>query len=74
MSKDDDYISEYAEVIEVLRDTRFMVRLEESGRTMTVYASGKIRKNRIRILKCDRVLVEIPKYDKNKGRIVTRCK
>ena len=38
------------------------------------HASGKIRKNKIKILKGDRVQVEMTPYDLTKGRIVLRYK
>jgi translation initiation factor IF-1 len=41
---------------------------------VTAYASGKIRKHRIRILAGDRVTVEISPYDLSKGRISFRHK
>ena len=38
------------------------------------HASGKIRKNKIKILKGDRVEVEMTPYDLTKGRITLRYK
>ena len=55
-------------VSEVLPNTVFRVTLE-NGRSVTAYASGKMRKHRIRILAGDRVSVEISPYDLTKGRI-----
>lgn len=55
-------------VDEVLPNTVFRVTLE-NGRNVTAYASGKMRKHRIRILAGDRVTVEISPYDLTKGRI-----
>lgn len=51
----------------------FYVELE-NGKTILGYLSGKIRKFRIRVLRGDRVLVELSPYDLNKGRIVYRYK
>ncbi len=65
---------EFAGVIdEVLPNTVFRVTLENGAR-VTAYASGKIRKHRIRILAGDRVNVEISPYDLTKGRITFRHK
>ena len=58
-------------VIEVLPNTIFKVRLE-NNHEIIAHASGKIRTNKIRILKGDKVDVEISTYDLSKGRIVTR--
>ena len=72
MSKEE--MVEYEGVIdEVLPNTMFRVKLE-NGHAITAYASGKIRKHRIRILAGDRVTIEISPYDLSKGRISFRHK
>jgi len=58
---------------EVLPNTIFRVTLE-NGYTVVAYASGKIRKYRIRILAGDRVTIEMSPYDLTKGRITFRHK
>lgn len=55
-------------VQEVLPNTTFRVELE-NGIAVIAYASGKMRKNRIRITAGDRVSVEISPYDLTKARI-----
>jgi translation initiation factor IF-1 len=60
-------------VNEVLPNTLFRVTLD-NGHKMTAYASGKMRKYRIRILAGDRVTIEISPYDLTKGRINFRHK
>jgi len=54
-------------VQEVLPNTTFRVELE-NGVEVIAYASGKMRKNRIRITAGDRVSVEISPYDLTKAR------
>lgn len=46
----------------------------ESGHEVLAYASGRVKKNRIRILVGDRVTVEMTPYDLTKGRINYRHK
>jgi translation initiation factor IF-1 len=58
-------------VKETLPNTVFRVELE-NGHIITAHISGKMRKNYIRILTGDKVLVEISPYDLSKGRIVFR--
>ena len=58
-------------VKETLPNTVFRVELE-NGHVITAHISGKMRKNYIRILTGDKVLVEISHYDLSKGRIVFR--
>jgi translation initiation factor IF-1 len=60
-------------VNEVLPNTVFRVALN-NGAEVTAYASGKIRKHRIRILAGDRVTLEMSPYDLTKGRISFRHK
>ncbi|MBW7860178.1 MAG: translation initiation factor IF-1 [Rhodocyclaceae bacterium] len=60
-------------VEEVLPDTRFRVTLE-NGVVVSAYASGKMRKHRIRVLTGDRVSVELSPYDLTKARISFRHK
>ena len=58
-------------VKETLPNTVFRVELE-NGHVITAHISGKMRKNYIRILTGDKVIVEISPYDLSKGRIVFR--
>ena len=58
-------------VKETIPNTVFRVELE-NGHIITAHISGKMRKNYIRILTGDKVLVEISPYDLSKGRIVFR--
>jgi translation initiation factor IF-1 len=60
-------------VSEVLPNTSFRVTLE-NGTSVMAYASGKMRKHRIRILAGDRVTLEMSPYDLTKGRINFRHK
>ncbi len=60
-------------VNEVLPNTLFRVTLD-NGHQVTAYASGKMRKYRIRILAGDRVTIEMSPYDLTKGRINFRHK
>jgi len=58
-------------VLETLPGATFRVKLDD-GRELLAYASGKIRKYRIRILLGDKVTVELTQYDDKRGRIVRR--
>lgn len=58
-------------IIEALPNAYFKVELD-NGHTIICHISGKIRKNFIRILPNDRVLVEMTPYDLEKGRITKR--
>lgn len=58
-------------VIEALPNTMFRVELE-NGAIILCVASGKMRKNYIRIIIGDNVRVELSPYDLTRGRIVAR--
>ncbi|MGE5523140.1 MAG: translation initiation factor IF-1 [Rhodospirillaceae bacterium] len=60
-------------VNDVLPNAVFRVTLG-NGHEVTAYASGKMRKHRIRILTGDRVTLEMSPYDLTKGRISFRHK
>jgi translation initiation factor IF-1 len=60
-------------VNEVLPNTQFRVQLA-NGTEVLAYASGKMRKHRIRILAGDKVTLEMSPYDLTKGRINFRHK
>ena len=60
-------------VEEVLPNSMYRVKLE-NGHEVLTHASGKMRKNRIRVLAGDKVVVEMTPYDLSKGRIKFREK
>jgi translation initiation factor IF-1 len=70
MSKE-DLITMEGVVQDCLPDTKFKVELENNV-VILCTISGKIRKNYIKILRGDKVTVEISPYDLEKGRITFR--
>jgi translation initiation factor IF-1 len=68
-----DTIEVEGEVLELLPNTRFRVKLP-NGHIVLAHVSGKMRMNFIKILPGDKVVVEISKYDLDKGRIIFRSK
>ncbi|MBD87920.1 MAG: translation initiation factor IF-1 [Rhodospirillaceae bacterium] len=61
------------EVTELLPNAMFKVKLENEHEILA-HTSGRMRKNRIRVLAGDKVTVEMTPYDLSKGRIVFRHK
>ena len=61
------------EVIELLPNTTFRVKLENEHEIIA-HTAGRMRRNRIRVLTGDKVLVEMTPYDLTKGRITYRYK
>jgi translation initiation factor IF-1 len=62
-----------ARVVEALPNAVFRVELENKHQVLA-HISGKMRKNFIRILPGDKVLVEVTPYDLTRGRITYRFK
>ncbi|MFN7967461.1 MAG: translation initiation factor IF-1 [Acidobacteriota bacterium] len=60
-------------VEETLPNAMFRVVLD-NGHKVLAHISGRMRKNFIRILPGDKVLIELSPYDLNRGRIVYRYK
>ncbi|MFD2264958.1 translation initiation factor IF-1 [Lacibacterium aquatile] len=60
-------------VSELLPNAMFRVKLDNDHQVLA-QVSGKMRKNRIRVLAGDRVNVEMTPYDLSKGRITFRFK
>jgi translation initiation factor IF-1 len=60
-------------VRELLPDARFRVQLD-NGHEILTYSSGRMKKNRIKVLAGDRVTVEMTPYDLTKGRVTFRHK
>ena len=60
-------------VMELLPNAMFKVKLDNDHEILA-HSSGKMRKNRIRVLAGDKVTVEMTPYDLTKGRITFRWK
>ena len=69
----EDLIEFTGEVIEILPNAMFRVKLD-NDHIILAHSSGKMRKNKIRVLAGDRVNVEMTPYDLTKGRITFRYK
>ncbi len=66
-----DAITVDGKVIDALPNAQFTVELE-SGHKVLGHLAGKMRKNFIRVLPGDRVVVELSPYDLTRGRIIFR--
>ncbi len=60
-------------VTEILPNAMFRVKLE-NDHIILAHTAGKMRKNRIRVLQGDSVVVEMTPYELTKGRIIFREK
>jgi translation initiation factor IF-1 len=73
MSKE-EAIEVMATVLETLPNAMFKVAVDDNKHEVLAHISGKMRKNFIRILPGDKVLVELSPYDLRRGRITYRYK
>jgi translation initiation factor IF-1 len=71
-TKDDAFVLE-GRTEESLKGGLFRITLD-NGHEVLGHLSGKMRKNRIRILPGDRVQIEVSAYDLTRGRITYRYK
>ena len=67
----EDFLELKGKILELLPNAMFRVKLENNHEILA-HAAGKLRKNRIRVLTGDNVLVELTPYDLTKGRIIFR--
>ena len=58
-------------VSELLPNATFRVKLDNE-QEIIAHTAGKVRKNRVRVVAGDKVLVEMTPYDLTKGRITYR--
>lgn len=77
MKKKKDAIIVEGEVIENLPNTLFRIQLDKKNEDneeiiILGYLAGRMRRNYIKILPGDRVVVELTPYDLERGRIVYR--
>ncbi len=72
MAKEEPIIVE-GKVLEALPNATFRVELD-NGHVVLAYVSGKMRMYFIRILRGDKVTLEMSPYDLNRGRIIRREK
>ena len=70
----EDLIPAQGIIIDKQPNAFFKVQLDNSDHVVLAAISGKMRKNRIRILVGDRVSVEMSPYDLSRGRITYRYK
>ena len=70
----EDLLEFEGEVMELLPNATFRVRLLANDHEIIAHTAGRMRKNRIRVLAGDKVTVEMTPYDLTKGRITYRFK
>lgn len=70
--KEDSQFRMEGQVVDILPNAMFKVKIDENENTVLGVISGKMRQNNIKILLGDRVEIEFSVYDLTRGRIVRR--
>jgi len=70
----EDLVPAMGVIVDKQPNAFFKVQIDGSDHVVLAQISGKMRKNRIRILVGDRVSVEMSPYDLTRGRITYRYK
>ncbi len=73
-AKNKEVIEVKGMILESLPNAMFLVELENNHHRILAHPSGKMRRNNIRILQGDKILIEISPYDITRGRIIYRFK
>ncbi len=72
MAKNSELIELTGTVDEVLPNSTFRVRIDDTPQIVLCYMGGRLKQNKIKVILGDRVKVEISPYDLTKGRISYR--
>ncbi len=67
----DDVIKVEGTILEALPNAMFRVELD-NGHVVLAHVSGRMRRNFIRLVPGDRVILELSIYDLTRGRIIYR--
>lgn len=72
MSKNSDLLEFEGQVIEVLPNSTFKVKVSNIEHELLCYMGGRLKQNKIKVILGDNVRLEVSPYDLTKGRITFR--
>jgi len=72
MAKNDNIVTVEGQITEILPSLQFRVKLEKDEREILAHLSGKMKMHRIRVVPGDKVKIEMPEENSERGRIVRR--
>ena len=72
MAKNSELIELTGTVSEVLPNSTFRVKLDNTDNIVLCYMGGRLKQNKIKVILGDHVRIEISPYDLTKGRITYR--
>lgn len=71
-TKDKDILEFEGNIVEVLPNQMYKVKVPQSENEIVCYTGGKMRQHQIRLVQGDQVRIEMTPYDLTKGRITFR--
>ena len=71
-SNKDNVVTVEGQVVEALPGLQFRVELDKDDREILAHLSGKMKMYHIRVVPGDKVKIEMPKEDSERGRITRR--
>jgi translation initiation factor IF-1 len=72
MAKNSELLELIGIVTDVLPNSTFRVKVEQTEHQLLCYMGGKLKQHKIKIILGDKVKMEVSPYDLTKGRIVFR--
>lgn len=72
MAKNSELIELTGKIDEVLPNSTFRVRIDNTANIVLCYMGGRLKQNKIKVILGDKVKIEISPYDLTKGRITYR--
>jgi translation initiation factor IF-1 len=72
MAKNSELIEFTGKVIDVLPNSTFKVKVDDTNHELICYMGGRLKQHKIKIILGDNVRLEVSPYDLTKGRITYR--
>ncbi len=72
MAKNSELIEFTGQVIDVLPNSTFKVKVDDTSHELICYMGGKLKQHKIKVILGDNVKLEVSPYDLSKGRITFR--
>lgn len=72
MAKNSELLELTGTVIEVLPNSTFRIKLDNTENIVLCYMGGRLKQNKIKVILGDHVRIEMSLYDLTKGRITYR--
>jgi translation initiation factor IF-1 len=72
MAKNSELLEFTGEVVDVLPNSTFKVKVDDTSHELICYMGGKLKQHKIKVILGDNVKIEVSPYDLTKGRITFR--